>query len=335
MHLFQGVTDATMTHGEGWHFIELGRYLERAGATAALLDVQYRECEWTPISRPSVSELRRVGRAAASRAAPSRPTAGTTPPIVRPMRIAEFLVLNADFPRSIHFAAGRIQASLQALGALTGRGNGRAERLAGRLLASLDYGQMDEIIGDLPAYLEGIVRQANQINGAVHQQYVAYPVDQALSADAGPTCPPTTPFATSPASTTTSPVSESVMELRMQPRTDGPQRCLQFELEVAAAGARVRATATYLGNSVHHFDMPAPPCAADDHRARPRAARPAAAAPGSAATHDAWRRVDELGRAAAITGTSGSRAASPIWTPALLDYARRARRPRPREPPIR
>ena len=45
VHLFQGVTDATMTHSEGWHFIELGRYLERAISTAALLDVQYRECD--------------------------------------------------------------------------------------------------------------------------------------------------------------------------------------------------------------------------------------------------------------------------------------------------
>jgi uncharacterized alpha-E superfamily protein len=43
VHLFQGVTDATMTHGEGWHFIVLGRYLERARATAALLEVQFRE----------------------------------------------------------------------------------------------------------------------------------------------------------------------------------------------------------------------------------------------------------------------------------------------------
>jgi uncharacterized alpha-E superfamily protein len=33
-HLFQGITDATMSHGEGWHFIEVGRYLERVGATA-------------------------------------------------------------------------------------------------------------------------------------------------------------------------------------------------------------------------------------------------------------------------------------------------------------
>jgi hypothetical protein len=45
----------------------------------------------------------------------------------------------------------------------------------------LDYGQMDEIIDDLPGYLRDIVRQATHINSAVHQQYVAYPVDQALA----------------------------------------------------------------------------------------------------------------------------------------------------------
>ena len=64
---------------------------------------------------------------------------------------------------------------------MTGRVNGRADRLAGRLCAALDYGQMDEIIGDLPGYLRDIVRQATHINSAVHQQYVAYPVDQALA----------------------------------------------------------------------------------------------------------------------------------------------------------
>ena len=97
-------------------------------------------------------------------------------------RREEFLILNPDFPRSIRFGASRIQASLKAIAALTGRG-GRAERLAGRLLASLDYGQVDEIVGDqLPAYLEGIVRQSNQINAAVYQQYIDYPIDAALSA---------------------------------------------------------------------------------------------------------------------------------------------------------
>jgi uncharacterized alpha-E superfamily protein len=180
VHQFQGVTDATMTHGEGWHFMELGRFLERAGATAALLEVQYRECEWTADQPAGVSEfVEWVGLLKSCCAFEAYCRHYTAD--VRPRRIAEFLVLHADFPRSIHHAAGRIHTSLRALGGMTGRAHGRADRLAGRLCASLDYGQMDEIIADLPGYLRDIVRQATQINTAVLQQYVAYSIEQALA----------------------------------------------------------------------------------------------------------------------------------------------------------
>ncbi len=47
-HLFQGITDSTMNHGEGWHFIQLGRFIERAGATAALMDVHFRRFAHRP-----------------------------------------------------------------------------------------------------------------------------------------------------------------------------------------------------------------------------------------------------------------------------------------------
>src|SRR5438552_718991 len=40
-HLVQGVCDATMIHNEGWQFIQLGKYLERADKTLRILDVQY------------------------------------------------------------------------------------------------------------------------------------------------------------------------------------------------------------------------------------------------------------------------------------------------------
>lgn len=180
VHLFQGVTDATMTHGEGWHFMELGRYLERATATAALLEVQFRECAWSDEQEHGVGEyVEWVGLLKSCCAFEAYCRHYTAD--VRPWRIAEFLVLNPDFPRSIHFAVARMQASLSALAAVSGRSNERADRLAGRLQAALDFGQMDEIIGDLPAFLSGIVRQATQINAAVHQQYVAYPIDTALA----------------------------------------------------------------------------------------------------------------------------------------------------------
>ena len=36
-HLFQGVADATLRHGEAWRFVRIGRSLERSGATSQLL----------------------------------------------------------------------------------------------------------------------------------------------------------------------------------------------------------------------------------------------------------------------------------------------------------
>jgi transglutaminase-like putative cysteine protease len=49
-------------------------------------------------------------------------------------------------------------------------------------------------------------------------------------------------------------VRESVMEVRLQPRSDGEQRCLSFTLEVDPA-ANVMQYTDFLGNMVHHFDI--------------------------------------------------------------------------------
>ena len=51
------------------------------------------------------------------------------------------------------------------------------------------------------------------------------------------------------------PIRESIMEARMQPRSDGNQRCLEFRLEVAPR-ARPSCYQDHLENTVHHFDIP-------------------------------------------------------------------------------
>jgi transglutaminase-like putative cysteine protease len=51
-----------------------------------------------------------------------------------------------------------------------------------------------------------------------------------------------------------SPVSESVMEVRMQPRRDEAQHCLSFELTTQPS-ARITVSRDYLGNIIHHFDL--------------------------------------------------------------------------------
>jgi len=50
-------------------------------------------------------------------------------------------------------------------------------------------------------------------------------------------------------------VGESIMEVRMQPRSDLRQRCLTFALEVHPR-ANVMSYRDFFGNAVHHFDIP-------------------------------------------------------------------------------
>ena len=102
---------------------------------------------------------------------------------VRAERVTEFLLLNPEFPRSVRFSAVRLEAALRTLAGYSARTGGRAERLAGRLRASLEYAQVDEILSDDPqAYLLNINRQCSQIHAAVHQSYVSYPIESALPA---------------------------------------------------------------------------------------------------------------------------------------------------------
>ena len=51
-------------------------------------------------------------------------------------------------------------------------------------------------------------------------------------------------------------VRESIMEVRLQPRSDGDQRCLNFTLKVDPA-ASIMQYRDFAGNTVHHFDIAA------------------------------------------------------------------------------
>lgn len=52
-----------------------------------------------------------------------------------------------------------------------------------------------------------------------------------------------------------SPVTESQMEVRAHPRSEGPQRCWEFELRTVPR-TRIHQYRDSLGNTVHHFDVP-------------------------------------------------------------------------------
>src|SRR6202012_5662062 len=102
IHLFKGVTDTTMLHGQGWQFIRLGRYLERAYATATLLEVFHPDLVSLPDHEHSgYKYLEQVGLLRCCTAFEAYCQVYTAD--IDADRILEFLVLNRDFPHAIRY----------------------------------------------------------------------------------------------------------------------------------------------------------------------------------------------------------------------------------------
>ena len=181
VRLFKGITNGTMSHGEGWQYLQVGHYLERSSETASLLTLFVPEgtgSSTMPEPRDQVEWVTLLESCSALEAYCRYYTAD-----VRAGRVTEFLLLNPEFPRSVRFSAVRLEGALRSLAGYSTRTAGRAERLAGRLRASLEYAQVDEILSDDPqTYLANISRQCSQIHTAVNQSYVAYPIESALPA---------------------------------------------------------------------------------------------------------------------------------------------------------
>ncbi|WP_158819927.1 alpha-E domain-containing protein [Granulicella sp. S156] len=182
VHQFQGVTDSTMSHGEGWHFIQVGRYLERATATAILLEAYHEDLWSQPDRLPEGNEyLEWMGllrSATAFEAYCKVYTADLTPE-----RILEFLLLDPEFPHSLRFSIDSLQTALQAIQRNSGKS--RAEelhRIAGRLSAKLGFASVDEILsGDIVSYLRSIQQECQAIHETIYHLYVDYSIQTALA----------------------------------------------------------------------------------------------------------------------------------------------------------
>jgi uncharacterized alpha-E superfamily protein len=171
--MFAGVTDATMTHGEGWHFCRLGRKLERADKTSRILDVKY--FLLLPTAHDVGTTVDDVQWAAVLRSASAFEMYHKRHGRIAPNRIVEFLLLDREFPRAIHYCLGAARESVHAIsGTPAGMFRSPVEQLLGLLCSELAYAQIDDIIaGGLHEYLDELQTKMNQVGAHIHDTFFA------------------------------------------------------------------------------------------------------------------------------------------------------------------
>jgi len=179
-HLWNGITDSTMLHGEGWQFIQAGRFIERVQQTARLVECHFSRYFRTSDEPVTASEhMEWIGLLRSCTAFEAYCKVYTAE--LRPERVAEFLLLNPDFPHSVRFAVDRLQRSLEAVHQATGtRKSDRLGKLAGRLTAALRYTPLEEIMTGLQSFSANIRRMCAQIHSGIYQVYITYTIDAAI-----------------------------------------------------------------------------------------------------------------------------------------------------------
>jgi uncharacterized alpha-E superfamily protein len=179
LHLFKGAGDATMSHGEGWSFLLLGVYLERAQLIGSLLEVVFGEGRRRRPIRDhfALTSVLRMGCAL-------EPYLRVYTAEVHARHILQFLMLDEDFPRSIRFCTQQIETHLAAIIRHSGMaGSVGPDRLAGRLRARLQYADMDELEAQgASSFLKSVRDECSAIHRSLYDTFVAYPLEERLPA---------------------------------------------------------------------------------------------------------------------------------------------------------
>lgn len=177
---FTGITDATMTHGEAWHFSLLGRSLERADKTSRILDVKYfillpspcdvgspfDDIQWSALLR-SASALemyrQRFGR-------------------ITPVHVVEFLVLDQEFPRAVLFCLTAANESLHSItGSKLGSFSNSPEQHLGQIRSELAYISAGEIIENgLHEFVDNLQVRLNLVSEDIYRAFFAVRPVEAL-----------------------------------------------------------------------------------------------------------------------------------------------------------
>jgi uncharacterized alpha-E superfamily protein len=172
-HLFNGVTDSTMTHNESWHFCRLGRMLERADKTSRILDVKYF------LLLPSADDVGTTSDdiqwAAVLRSASAFEMYRKCHGRIAPDRVVEFLLFEKDFPRAIQYCLLRARESVHAIsGTPIGMFQHSVERLLGELCSEIAYARVEAIIAaGLHQHLDRLQNKMNQVGKGISETFFA------------------------------------------------------------------------------------------------------------------------------------------------------------------
>jgi len=169
--LYYGITDITMARGEGYAFINIGKFLERSVQSADILDIKFSDVDYdfakTDATYWKYLLLSISGYELYLKTYRSGFDA---------KNVVEQIVLNRDFPRSVEYSVSQLHRYFQRL---KGDKNVEAYRkidfMIGKIRSRVKYSTVETIMETgLHAYLQAVKEDLYEVGNAFNQHYFAY-----------------------------------------------------------------------------------------------------------------------------------------------------------------
>jgi uncharacterized alpha-E superfamily protein len=165
----EGLLSASLLRDEGWHFVQLGRFLERADQATRLVDVQHALLEHGDSADPG-HELRwEAVLKSASSLTMYRRRHGVT----EGRQVARFLLLDAGFPRSAAYCLNAADDALRGLsGTPEGQFTNAAEKALGKLASQLRYTELEDVLDEgIHEWLDRLQAQLIEVGDRINAVY--------------------------------------------------------------------------------------------------------------------------------------------------------------------
>src|SRR5580692_1759636 len=169
--LYYGITDITMARGEGYAFLNIGKFIERGVQSADILDVRFSDLQLDLIGTdPSYWKYLLLSISGFEYYLKTYRSGFEVHNVV------EQIVLSANFPRSILYSISRLQLHFQRLKSDGNReAFQRIDFLIGKIYSKVRYSTVDSILQQgLHSYLIAIKEELYQVGIALNQHYFAY-----------------------------------------------------------------------------------------------------------------------------------------------------------------
>ena len=169
--LYYGITDITMARGEGYAFLNIGKFLERSVQSADILDIKFSDVDYD-FSKTDTMYWKYLLLSISGYELYLKTYRGG----FDSRNVVEQIVLNKDFPRSVEYSVSQLHRYFQRLQSDRNiEGFKKIDFMIGKVRSRVKYSTVDAILEQgLHAYLRGLKEDLYEVGNAFNQYYFAY-----------------------------------------------------------------------------------------------------------------------------------------------------------------